>query len=242
MTSSSPGFVYVLEHPEGMIAIDTGMSTSGWPTPGPVKRLAPWAKPGQSSDAEIGPQMRTHGLPPEDVRTVLLTHLDPDHRGGIEHFRKATFLVHRREHKFAHTRMARFRSRPQDWPGRFEPTAYDLEAEPFGPFAKSKVLTERGDVRAVPLPGHTPGQVGIVMETDAAPLFFAADHTMSKDWFEENHLGADRLPNVGLAAPKAYADTDRRVQRFMDETSAVLLPAHDPGAPRRLAEALRRGR
>ena len=43
VTFELPAFVYVIEHPDGHIAIDTGVSVRGWPTPGPVKRLLPSA-------------------------------------------------------------------------------------------------------------------------------------------------------------------------------------------------------
>ena len=174
-----------------------------------------------------------HGLRPEDVRTVILTHLDPDHIGGVAHFPDAEFLIHRREYEFAHSLSGRIQQRPQDWPSTFDPTLYDLEDEPHGPFPRSKRLTGRGDIRAVPLPGHTIGQVGVIAETTGAPLLFVADHILNQKWFIGRE--SERLTNIGIAAPKQYARTNELVHRFVDETAAILLPAHDAAAPGRLA-------
>lgn len=225
-----PAYVYILERADGLLAIDAGPSSRGWPVPGPIRRMIP--RPVVAPDDEVGPQMESRGLDPAEVRTVVLTHLDPDHVGGIGHFRDAEHLVHRREHEFATSMKARFRSRPQDWPSWFDPTLYDLEDQPLGPFAKSTAL-ESGDLRVVPLPGHTPGQVGIVAERNGTTLFFAADHMLNQDWFTEDRR-AGRVTNVGLEEPKLYRETNDRVHEFVEDRRVVVLPAHDPKAPDRL--------
>ncbi len=223
-----PAYAFALEHPDGLILIDTGMNARAWPAPGPVWRVVP--KGTIAAKEEIGPAMRAQGLTPEDVRTVVVTHLDPDHIGGVGHFPGAEVLVHRREHEFAHTRGGRLRQRPQDWPA-FRPALYDLDPEPYGAFPRSKAV--RDDIHVVPLPGHSIGQVGVVVRAGDTRLFFTADHTMSQQWLLEDHA-AGRLTNIGFAARKPYADTNRRIHEFLAESSTVLVPSHDPEVPARL--------
>jgi glyoxylase-like metal-dependent hydrolase (beta-lactamase superfamily II) len=227
-----PVYVYVVEQPDGLLAIDTGMSARGWPAPGPIRRFIPSAA-SESKEEEIGPRMRAEGLRPEDVRTVLFTHLDPDHVGGIAHFPNAEFLVNRREHEFASTFMGKLRQRPQDWHPGFAPTLYDLEPEPYGPFPESKSIGDDAQIRVVPLPGHSIGQVGVIMQTNGAVLFFVADHMLRQDWFLEDY-GAGRLGNLGIVARKHYAQTQQRIHRFLEDVPSILLPAHDTEAPARL--------
>ena len=99
-----PVFSYIVGHPEGLIAIDTGL-TNRVRVPR-VQRLmsipTPMIEPGE----EIDSQMRAKGLRTEDVRRVVLTHLDWDHAGGIEHFPNAEILVHRPEHEDLLVRIA----------------------------------------------------------------------------------------------------------------------------------------
>jgi N-acyl homoserine lactone hydrolase len=43
-----------------------------------------------------------------------------------------------------------------------------LGSAPYGPFPQSYRLTEAGDVLLVPLPGHTPGHLGVIVGPDEA--------------------------------------------------------------------------
>lgn len=226
-----PALAYVIEHPEGLLVIDTGLGAQT-PAPRAFRGFPPEPQPMATAE-EIGPRMRERGLDPSEVSRVVLTHLDWDHTGGLHHFPNAEVLVHRPEHEFARTRIGRSRYRPTLWPADFDPTVYDLDPEPFGPFAQSRRLTERGDVHIVPIPGHSPGQVAVVYETGAEALLFAADHMLRGEWFSED-LAAGRSLMLGAFGKKAARDTTRRLGQFVEERPVVLLPAHDSDAPRRL--------
>lgn len=228
-----PAFSYIIEHPEGQIAIDTGMSARVRVPR--VQRMISVPSPVIVPGEEIGPQMRAKGLPIEEVRRVIVTHLDWDHAGGLEYFPNAEILVHRPERAFASKFMGKVRYQPKLWPSRFDPTLYDLDPEPYGPFPESKALTESGDVRLVPIPGHSIGQIGVIVQTGGAALFFVADHMLRQDWFVEDYA-TDRLLGLGtLFFPKLAAETSRRIHRFLEEVPTVLLPSHDAEAPARLA-------
>jgi N-acyl homoserine lactone hydrolase len=230
-----PAYVYVIERPGGHIVIDTGVSVRGWRQPFLMRRF--WPVPHiEGKEEEVGPRMRAAGLEPEDVRTVVLTHPDPDHVAGLPWFPNAEVLVHRPDYEFASTFMGRMRYQPDLWPEGFEPTLYDLEPEPCGPFPESRVLGGDPGIRLVPLPGHSPGQIGVILRTNGVALFFCADHVLRQDWLVED-LAAGRLTGLGwLGLLEQAAETTRRIRRFTAEVPTVLLPAHDSDAPRRLAE------
>ncbi|HYZ93678.1 MAG TPA: MBL fold metallo-hydrolase [Actinomycetota bacterium] len=225
-----PAFSYVLEHDDGHIAIDTGM-TSRARTPRLLRRMVP--RPIMQPEDEVGPQMRARGLNPEDVRLVIVTHLDWDHFGGVGHFPNADVLVHRPEHNFASTLMGKLRYQPKLWPTGFSPALYDLNPEPFGPFPTSKVLTENGAVRLVPIPGHSIAQVAAIVRTGDVSLFFGADHMLRQDWFVDDY-NRGRLKQLGLFYPDAAIETSRRIHMFLESQPTVLLPAHDADAVGRL--------
>jgi N-acyl homoserine lactone hydrolase len=227
-----PVYSYILEHPEGLIAIDTGLAKE-WRMGPVLGRLFPSVV---EIEGEIGPQMRAKGLEPEDVHQVVITHLDPDHVSGAGHFQHAEIWVHRREHEFASTLADKFRQRPRRfWPAGFDPKLYDLDDEAYGAFPKSKALTDSGDVRLVPIGGHTPGQVGAIVRTNGVALFFTADHMLRQDWFLEDY-DAGRITMVSRStSAKLAAETTQRVHRFVEEVPTVLVPAHDAEAPARLA-------
>ena len=224
-----PVLTYVIEHPDGLVAIDTGMG-AGTRVPFTQRRFVP--QPVITAADEIGPQMRARGLRTEDVRHVVLTHLDWDHAGGLRHFPQAEVFVHRPEHEFAGTLPGRMRYRPADWPQAFSPTVYDLADEPCGAFPQSRELV--AGVRVVSLSGHSAGQVGVIVDEGGRQLFFVADHVLRQDWFLED-LAADRLLGLGIFFREQAIETSRRLARFVQERTTVLLPSHDAAAPARLA-------
>jgi N-acyl homoserine lactone hydrolase len=226
-----PVLSYVIEHPDGHIAIDTGLA-SAVRVPRTQRRFVP--RPIAGPEDEIALQMRARGLRAADVKTVVLTHLDWDHAGGIAAFPNARVLVHRPEYEFASSLMGRMRYQPRMWPPDFEPALYDLDPDPCGPFPESKTLTADGAIRLVPLPGHSIGQVGAVVQSNGHALLLAADHVLRQDWFVED-LRAGRLLGLGMFFPKLARETSRRIHRFARGTPTVLLPAHDSDAPARLA-------
>ena len=88
-TEPLPIYAWLIEHPEGLIVVDTG-ETARAGEPGYFPRWHPyfklavreWVQP----EDEIGPRLRALGFSPDDVRWVILTHLHTDHAGGLAHF------------------------------------------------------------------------------------------------------------------------------------------------------------
>jgi N-acyl homoserine lactone hydrolase len=226
-----PVYSYIVEHPEGHIAIDTGLGAAVR-VPRAQRRFVPCPIVGPTD--EIGLQMRAKGLRAADVTTVVLTHLDWDHAGGVSAFPNAKVLVHRPEYEFASSALGRMRYQPRFWPPDFEPTLYDLDPEPHGPFPESKTLTADGGIRLVPLPGHSIAQVGAIVQSNGCALLLAADHMLRQDWFVEDYR-AGHLLGLGIFFPKLARETSRRIHRFAQDAPTVLLPAHDADAPARLA-------
>jgi len=226
-----PAHSFVLERPDGLIAIDTGLSPR---VRSPRPRLQRRFAPDPSFEVEVGEAMRALGLDPGDVRQLVLTHLDWDHAGGLAHFPNAEVLVHRPEHEFASSFRGRLRYEPKLWPSDFSPTVYDLDPEPLGPFPASKALGDEGDIRLIPIPGHSIGQVGVVVSTNEPRVLFCADHVLRQDWFLED-FPAGRLLGLGPFYPKQARETSKRIHRFLEDAPALLVPSHDAEAPDRLA-------
>src|SRR5436190_9555802 len=99
-TPPLPIYAYAIEHPEGVIVVDTG-ETARVTEPGyfprwhPVFRFA--VREEVPPEQEIGPQLEGLGIPPSDIRRVVMTHLHTDHAGGLYHFPNTDILVARAE-------------------------------------------------------------------------------------------------------------------------------------------------
>jgi glyoxylase-like metal-dependent hydrolase (beta-lactamase superfamily II) len=232
-TDPLPIFAFVIEHPQGLIVVDTG-ETARVSQPGYFPRWHPyfrfavreWVQP----EEEIGPQMRAMGLDPSDVRWVLLTHLHTDHAGGLAHFPKAEHLVARGEYANASGAMGLLQGYlPNRWPRWFDPTLVDMQPEPVGPFPGSYPVTQAGDVRFVPTPGHTAGHLSVLVTTSEANYFLAGDAS-----YTQALMLAEQVDGV---APdrRAARQTLERVHAFCQAAPTVYLPSHDPDTSDRLA-------
>jgi N-acyl homoserine lactone hydrolase len=231
-TERLPIHAWLIEHPEGLILVDTGESARssepGWfPRWHPYFRLAVrlWVAP----EEEIGPQVERLGFSPADVRKVVLTHLHTDHAGGLGHFPNSEILIHRRELRLAGGFPGKVRGcLPHRLPDWLSPRPFAFDGPAVGPFDSSVPVTEAGDVLIVPTPGHTPGHVSVVLEESDHALFFAGDASYTQDLMLEGAVD-------GVAPDDAVArETLGRIQEFTRRRPTVYLPAHDPGSAARL--------
>lgn len=233
-TEPLPIYAFVIEHPEGVIVVDTGESARAsqpgyFPRWHPVFRLA--VRESVSPEQEIGPQLERLGIGPRDVRRVVMTHLHTDHAGGLQHFPHTKILAARAEIGYARGLLGQLRGYPnRRWPSWFDPTPVDLEPTPLGPFPRSERLTKAGDVTLVPLPGHTPGQLGVLIEDREHTVLIAGDSSYTQDL-----LLRGTVDGVG-PDENAQRITHERIRAYAAARPTVYLVAHDPDTAVRLAE------
>jgi glyoxylase-like metal-dependent hydrolase (beta-lactamase superfamily II) len=181
-------------------------------------------------EQEIGPQLRTLGIRPSDVKRVVLTHLHIDHDGGLAHFPQSEILVSPGELQKARgwTGWARGYL-PNRWPSWFDPVALNLAADTFGPFAASKRLTASGDVIAVATPGHTPDHVSVIVVDGNTSYLLAGDAS-----YNQRLMLAGKVDGVS-ADDETAGRTLAAIRRFAKDHPTVYLPTHDPESAERLA-------
>jgi N-acyl homoserine lactone hydrolase len=233
-TDPLPIWAWAIEHPEGVIVVDTG-ETARVMEPGWFPRWHPYFRTAVKFEVkpelEIGPQLRERGIEPGDVRRVVLTHMHTDHSGGLGHFPDSEILVARREMEVASGTMGKLRGfLPHRWPEWFAPRLYELDGEAFGPFESSLPVTEAGDVRIVPTPGHTPGHVSVALDEGDRVLLFAGDASYDQELMQE--VAIDGV----CPDPKAARASMERIRELCSSRPTVYLPGHDPDGGRRLDE------
>lgn len=229
-----PILTWVVEHPEGLLVIDTGERAAAsdiatYMASDPANRwffernLPMFVTPAE----ELAAQMRGLGLAPEDVRTVVMTHLHGDHAGGLGFFPNATFLVSRAEYEGQ--RRQPYGAVASLWPAGWAPTLVEHDGPAVGPFAASQPLTRAGDLHIVPTPGHSYGHQSVLLNDGERSYMFAGDLA-----FSEAQLLAQGLQGIAYDLDAAR-DTLARTLRYARETPTVFLPTHDPQSLEHLA-------
>ena len=160
-----PVNAFLVEHPAGLCLFDTGQAARA-ARPGYLPRWHPFLRLARfelTGGDEIGPKLRSAGFEPESVRWVVLSHLHTDHVGGLPDFAGAEILVSRVEWERAQGLGGRLRGYvPQHWPRAATPRLLGPEGPAIGPFPWSFDLAGDGSLAVVPMPGHTPGHLGLV--------------------------------------------------------------------------------
>ena len=227
-----PTYAWVIDSKEGIIVVDTGQGTHLLETGKSLHPYVRWEVAFRiEREQEIGPQLRTLGLGPRDVKRVVLTHLHMDHDGGLVHFPSAEILVSPGELATARGIMGRVRGYlPNRWPSWFDPKPLDLPAEPFGPFAASRRLTQAGDVVAVATPGHTADHVSIIADDGDTAFFLAGDASYNDELMLSGKVD-------GVSADEHISGaTLNAIRQFAESRPTVYLPTHDPGSAARLSD------
>lgn len=169
------------------------------------------------------------GLAPADIDLVIDTHLHGDHCGGNTVYGEdgsiqpmypnAEYVVQRREYEDA--------THPN------ERTRATYLAENYVSLYESGQLRLLdGDteflpgVRGVVTPGHTPGHMSVILESDGQVAMFVCDLASYAIHFERLGwmTGYDVEPLITL-------ETKRRYQQWALDTDALLIFPHDPVRP-----------
>ena len=113
-------------------------------------------------------QIQALGFHADDVRDIVLTHLDFDHAGGLDDFPAARVHLLAAESESAQaqrTWLDRRRYRPQQWSSRDRWVIYEaLGGDWFGFRNVCEMNGVPPELLLVPLAGHTLGHAGIAVE------------------------------------------------------------------------------
>ncbi|HTJ40818.1 MAG TPA: MBL fold metallo-hydrolase, partial [Kofleriaceae bacterium] len=214
---------------DGLVLVETGFGTADCEDPNRLPRVfRAVAGPRLDRSETALEQVRALGFDPRDVRHVVVTHLDPDHAGGLPDFPWATVHVHRFERDDA-VSPPDVRARTRYWKNRFAHHPRWAVYEPKGDVwmdlpAVKQLDGLHHDLALVPMIGHTRGHTAVVVRHGARWLVHAGDAYFHRDeladpprapialrWFATmDEIDRDaRLASVAaLRRLKAHPDVD----------------------------------
>jgi glyoxylase-like metal-dependent hydrolase (beta-lactamase superfamily II) len=203
----------LIRHKQGNVLFDTGCHPSvvdnaeqRW---GPLAKVM---KPLMGADETLLPSLACVGLGPDDIDIVVNSHFHPDHCGCNQFFKKATILAHAKEVEAAMAPGAETAGYLRvDW----------QTGQPIETVNGEKDLFGDASVVLVPLPGHTPGSLGALVNLDRDGPFLLASDAISL----RQHLDTDIAPRNTWNA-EVLLRTFEEVRRI-EKSGATVICGHD---------------
>ncbi len=245
--ASGPAMVchcLLLELDDGLVLVDTGFGLQdiAQRTVRLSRAFLEASRPTLAPVETAVHQVEALGFAREDVRHIVLTHLDPDHAGGLSDFPEAHVHVLAAEHFGATTRaraVEKSRYRPAQWQHGPRWEFYAATGEPWRGFDAVRDL--RGlppEVLMIPLSGHTRGHAGIAVSTPDGWLLHCGDA-----YFHEGEVhGAGACPAalklfqriLAFDHPQVLANQGRLRELTAGHPGDLhVFCSHDPGELRR---------
>lgn len=231
-TEYLPIWVWVIEHPEGLLVIDTGEITA-------IKDLDTYlakesgflrfqfkhaCKFDITPQDELNYQFDKVNLKLEDVKLVALTHLHLDHTDGLKFFPKQEIIVG--DYEFNHPN----NNMPSTFPNWFKPNKVKYKSNRINIFEDAYPITASEDLMYIPTPGHTHGHSSILFKTDDFDIIFAGDSSYNQEQVIKGEL-------AGVNADyKKSKQTYKNLLDYAGQRKTIYLPTHDEHAGQRLAQ------
>jgi len=180
----------------GLVLVDTGIGVDDVRD---TRRLGAFFGPAMAIDSTKTrmpalPQIEALGFRREDVRHVVLTHLDFDHAGGLPDFPGAKVHVHAQEKDTALARAtwnANARYRPPQLAHGPAWETYEALGEPWkGVPAVRQLAGLPPEILALPMGGHSRGHASIAVDTGRGWLVHAGDAYFHRSVLERGDASA----------------------------------------------------
>ena len=222
----------LLETGAGLVLVDTGAAAAD-PSQAerahsPIFRVVDRIRL-DPSEAAVN-RIRALGHQPEDVRHVVMTHLDFDHAAGLVDLPGAVVHLSALEADAARTRgnaLASQRYRPAQW-GRASPRGQEGGWRTYATFPRdwfslpAAELEGLGpDILLIPLPGHTPGHCGVAVHAPDGWLLHAGDAI-----FHHRELADPSSMPTAARAYQWFMQTSQRQRRLSLARLRALRAAH----------------
>ncbi len=215
-----PALAYLVEHPEGRLLFETGISSkvreewkAAWQFLLDLSEVTP--------EVCLEARLKELKLGPEDFRYVVQGHLHCDHAGGLRLFADAgaTIVVHEDEYKHVmqmhldpEQQEATFYS-PPDW-------EFLARRRPWTVYGDQELMK---DVWLVSLPGHTPGTMGLMVRlSHTGWVLMTSDALYCCDSYGPPPVGTPITWST-----ERWRQSVEKIRRLASQRDAFIFPGHD---------------
>lgn len=216
----------LIESEEGLILIDTGLGMNDVHHP---ERISGFfrnvLRPILQEHETARYQIERLGFNAEDVRHIILTHLDFDHAGGIDDFPNAKVHVMKAELDATKKKsglITNGRYSPQQLTHSKDWITYYPHGERWFEFQCVRDLQGLPpEILFVPLVGHTEGHAGVAVQTDHGWLLHAGDAYFFRGEMDETYHCTP-----GLRGYQKMMEVNRQLRLLNQKRLRQLISAH----------------
>ena len=212
-----PVMCFLIDTGDGYILYDTGShpdAMSGyWPT-GLKEGYPLYQKP----EERLENQLALCGVKPEEIKTVVMSHMHLDHAGGLYLFKHADVYVPKADFMYAQT-MVHLSPDPAAHGAYIKE---DLEV----PIKQYHLVEDDCElvpgVELINLPGHTPGLLGMVVHLDSGVYILPQDCL-----YTSQNYGPPAKGSGVIYDSIAFFQSIEKVRKLQKKYDAKIIFAHD---------------
>ena len=215
-----PVLTFLIDHPKGLVLVDTGLNPSVWPDE--IKNEGT-----TNPDLSVEISLDNIGYSPNDIDYVVMSHLHMDHTGWMTAFPNATFILRLEELKWAW------------WPDNRNPGAGGYVFNDYKStrnFIYIELLDDQdydifgdGTLICIDTKGHTRGHQSLIINLPEAGCYvLAIDAAIVEENYRNRTPPGEEIWNLEWAL-RAY---DRF--NLLEKKGAKIIYGHDPVQSRNL--------
>lgn len=227
-----PIYTYLIDHPEGRYLVDAGgdplwNDNDSWQCDKRSKfasRILADVQVPQKED--LISQIKSLGFNPQDIKSVVITHLHFDHTAALKQLNLPTYIGG--ADLEAAGKIGAVTCKYLDGVDliKTEPLLTERPAseKKLGDtlFGRSLSLTSDDSLRVYSTPGHTPGSLSIKLSTDQGQIWFIGDITFSDAAILQNSKVAGMHFNI----PQIRQIHDK-LRVLLNMEKSIVVPSHD---------------
>ena len=209
-----PSIAYVIEHPEGRILFETGVSPhwkQEWPEA--YKQIMGYAE--VKTEELLEAKLKSIGKGPEDFDIVVMGHMHMDHAGGLRLFEDANaeIVLHEDEYRGIMS---------------LEEDSYFMARADYEFLPRKKPTLVYGEqqllkgIKLISLPGHTWGQMGMMVHLEHTGWVLLASDAMH----HHETYGPPGYGNLVSVSQEKWNHSIEKIRRYATKYEATIAPGH----------------
>ncbi|AUP80984.1 MBL fold metallo-hydrolase [Flavivirga eckloniae] len=226
----------LIEHPtQGLMLFDTGYTkrfykaTSSFPN----KIYAKITKVTITPESEVKAQLIAHGIQPEAIKHIFISHFHADHIAGLRDFPNATLHASKDALKqlnsipkaLGFTKGILKELLPENYMERISVIETSVKRN-ISALGEVYDLFGDGHIIAVPLPGHAAGQMGLLISTKKQTYFLVADACWLKETYKKGTL-PHPIVRIFFHSWKDFKNSLTRLRAYHKENpETIIVPTH----------------